>query len=230
MRQKSRILVIEDDADIQELIQFNLENHGYNVTTRMDGEEGLAYAFSNELDLLILDIMLPGIDGISVLREIRGHKKTESLPVIMLSAKGEESDVVVGLELGADDYMAKPFSPKELYSRIKAILRRSHRVEKTTAPSLIETGPVQIDIERHEVRVRGELITFTLAEFNIIRLLASRPGRVYTRDQILEFVSGGDTYLVDRNVDVHVRSIRKKLGQDKDLIETIRGVGYKCRE
>lgn len=227
MQAKAKILVIEDDSDILELIHFNLEMAGFEVLTTKNGEEGLRIAQDEGPDLVILDIMLPGIDGLSVLRRIRSSEQDKT-PVIMLSAKGEESDIINGLEIGADDYMVKPFSPNELIARIKAVLRRG--LESLTDATMIETGPLKIDLERHEIYLRNRPLSFTLAEFNILRLLASKPGRVFTRDQILEFIAGSDTYLVDRNVDVHVRSIRKKLGEDKDIIQTIRGVGYKCRD
>ncbi len=228
MQDSRRVLVIEDDPDISELIEFNLERHGFHVITAGDGEVGLQKATTQIPDIVLLDIMLPGIDGLSVLRKVRECQATKNVPVIMISAKGEESDIVIGLELGADDYMTKPFSPNELIARVKAVSRRSSG--KSEAKNLIEVGPLKIDCERHEIRVRNQDITFTLAEFNILKLLATRPGRVFTRDQILETVAGRDTYLVDRNVDVHIRSIRKKLDQDKDFILTIRGVGYKCKE
>lgn len=229
MRDKKKILVIEDDSDIKELIQYNLEAHGYQTQGVEDGEKGLGLAQRETFDLCILDIMLPGIDGLTVLRELRSHSQTKSMRVIMLTAKGEESDVVIGLELGADDYMVKPFSPKELVARSKAVLRRNVG-EETVAPDIIEVGPIKIDTERHEILVNNQRVAFTLAEFNVLKLLTSRPGRVFTRDQILDFVAGDDTFLGDRNVDVHVRSIRKKLGTEKEFISTIRGVGYKCQE
>lgn len=227
--QNFKILTIEDDPDILELIQFNLERNGFRAIGADNGEKGLKLAQSEAPALVILDIMLPGIDGLSVLKELRSKPETKNLKVIILTAKGEETDIVVGLELGADDYMTKPFSPKELLARIKAVIRRDQASFEPQS-EIIQTGPIQIDIGRHEITLHGETIPFTLAEFNILKLLASRPGRVFTRDQILEQVAGNDTYLVDRNVDVHVRSIRKKLGSDKDIITTIRGVGYKCKD
>jgi DNA-binding response OmpR family regulator len=222
------ILVIEDDADISELVQYNLERQGFKVHAANDGEDGLQMAQTILPSLIILDIMLPGVSGLKVCQKLREHGKTAQIPIVMLSAKGEEADIVTGLELGADDYVPKPFSPNELVARVRSVLRRVKSAQSTS--DVIEAGPLRIDLARHEVLVNGSHIPFTLAEFNVLRTLASKPGRVFTRDQLLEKISGGDTYLIDRNVDVHVRAIRKKLGDDSELITTIRGVGYKCRD
>lgn len=225
----SQVLVIEDDADISELVQYNLERQGYKVHVSGDGEHGLATALQLQPTMIVLDIMLPGISGLKVCQQLKENPKTVDIPIVMLSAKGEESDIVTGLELGADDYITKPFSPNELIARIKSVLRRSQRTAPVST-DVIEAGPVRIDSARHEVSINGAPMTFTLAEFNVLKTLVSKPGRVFTRDQLLEKISGGDTYLIDRNVDVHVRAIRKKLGDMADLILTIRGVGYKCKE
>lgn len=227
------ILLVEDEADISELIQFNLERHGFKVRTAANGEEGLKLAAEQTPKLMLLDIMMPGCDGLTVLRRIREAEATKSVPVMMLTAKGEESDIVVGLELGADDYMTKPFSPRELVARVKAMLRRSEDAFRPGANSTDQrqtVGPISIDGERHEAWIHGKSVAFTLAEFNLLRTLISRPGRVFTRDQLLEKITGGETYVIDRNVDVHVRAIRKKLDVDAEFIQTVRGVGYKCRE
>lgn len=227
------ILLIEDEADISELIQFNLERHGFKVRAAANGEEGLRMAAAQVPGLMLLDIMMPGCDGLTVLRKIRETQATKHVPVIMLTAKGEESDIVVGLELGADDYMTKPFSPRELVARVKAMLRRLDETQKpgaTAAGERLSVGPVSIDGDRHEAWIHGKPVAFTLAEFNLLKTLISRPGRVFTRDQLLEKITGGETYVIDRNVDVHVRSIRKKLDVDSEFIQTVRGVGYKCRE
>jgi DNA-binding response OmpR family regulator len=162
----------------------------------------------------------------------------KNVPVIMLTAKGEESDIVVGLELGADDYVTKPFSPKEIVARIRAVLRRASeeitRAGATAAPvstgDMLKVGPIEMDLEKHEAWVKGRPLVLTLAEFNLLKTLISKPGRVFTRDQILERVAGADTYVIDRNVDVHVRAVRKKLDEEAEFIQTVRGVGYKCRE
>ena len=226
------ILVIEDEPDIAELVQYNLEKQSFKVHTAQDGEKGLKLAQNVNPDLILLDIMLPGVDGLQVCRSLREKQDTKSIPIIMLSAKGEESDIVVGLELGADDYIPKPFSPKELTARIRAVLRRSkdavHVVDEEKEKKVI-AGPIALDPVRYEVALDGKPLTLTLAEFKLLYAMASKPGRVFTRDQLLNKISGGDTYLIDRNVDVHIRAIRKKLGAYADFIVTIRGVGYKCK-
>lgn len=226
------ILLVEDEADISELIQFNLERHGFKVRAAANGEDGLKMAAAQTPQLMLLDIMMPGCDGLTVLRRLREAPATRNIPVIMLTAKGEESDIVVGLELGADDYMTKPFSPRELVARVKAMLRRLDDTQKPAATSgeKLAVGPVSIDGDRHEAWIHGKPVAFTLAEFNLLKTLISRPGRVFTRDQLLEKITGGETYVIDRNVDVHVRAIRKKLDVDSEFIQTVRGVGYKCRE
>ena len=225
------ILVIEDDPDILELIEYNLNKEGFRVQCASDGEIGLREAMRVRPALIILDLMLPGIDGLSVCKKLKAQKETEFIPVIMLTAKSEESDVVVGLELGADDYITKPFSPRELTARIRALLRRSTNSNHATIDSnMIVLGPLSIDSMRHEVKWSGQDIAFTLAEYKILVALAATPGRVYSRDQLLDRITGGDAVVIDRNIDVHVRSIRKKLGEENDLIQTVRGVGYKCRD
>lgn len=225
---KPTILLIEDDPDILELAQYNLERDGFSVSTASDGEEGLRKAQGVKPDLIVLDLMMPGMDGLKVCQKLRASDDTKNTPIIMLTAKGEESDIVIGLEMGADDYMTKPFSPKELIARIRANLRRGPM--EISKSSVIEAGPITIHTDRHEVFHRGQPMALTLAEFKIMRMLASKPGRVFTREQLLETISGGDTFLVDRNVDVHIRALRKKLGEDAELIITIRGIGYKCKD
>ena len=225
------ILIIEDDGDIQELVQYNLERQGYKVIAAADGETGFKLALQSAPDLVLLDIMLPGIDGLSVCRRLRENNDTRHLPIIMITARGEESDIVVGLELGADDYVTKPFSPKELVARVRAVLRRAQdEVKDPAKTNRIVAGPVEIDDERHEAYYKGSPLKLTLAEFRLLQTLASRPGRVFTRDQLLERITGGDVYVIDRNVDVHIRAIRKKLDTDSEFIVTVRGVGYKCQE
>lgn len=232
MQAKTHILIIEDDPDLLELAQYNLEREQFGVITAMNGEEGLAKAQSTTPDLILLDIMMPGIDGLKVCKHLRNSPSTRNIPIIMVTAKGEEADKVIGLELGADDYMTKPFSPRELIARIRAILRRGnmHQNAGEAAEQIITVGPVHINTERHEVFLHEQPLVLTLAEFNILRTLLKKPGRVFTRDELLESIAGGDTFLVDRNVDVHIRALRKKLGADADLIMTIRGIGYKCKD
>jgi len=224
----TKILIIEDEPDILELVQYNLEKNGYHVYTAADGEDGVIEAKKIKPDAVILDLMLPGIDGLEVCRRLRQAEETKLVPIIMLTAKSEESDIVVGLELGADDYVTKPFSPRELLSRIRAVLRRCQVPTETAGQALVNVGPIQINHERHEAFYNGAPIPLTLTEFKLLSALLHKPGRVFTRDQLLEKINGGDTYVIDRNIDVHIRAIRKKLGDDAELIRTVRGVGYKC--
>ena len=227
--QRHNVLVIEDDPDILELIKYNLEKNGFNVCTAMNGEDGIAKAQENLPEIILLDIMLPTIDGLEVCKNLRQSETTIKIPIIMLTAKGEESDIVIGLELGADDYVTKPFSPNELVARIKAILRRNKIHKQMTPNNTITIGPLLIKKDRHEVSLNGNSLTLTLSEFNLLEALCSKPGRVFTREQLLDKIAGDNTYLIDRNIDVHIRGLRKKLGEDKDLIQTVRGIGYKCK-
>lgn len=226
------ILLIEDDSDISELVQYNLEREGFKVYTSGDGEIGLGQASQILPDLIVLDLMLPSQDGLSVCRKLRANPETQEIPIIMLTAKSEESDVVIGLEMGADDYVTKPFSPKELLARVRAVLRRPRMsaASAATQEGRRTVGPVTIDPDRHEVFLHSAPLQLTLAEYRLLSTLTSRPGRVFTREQLLEKITGGEAYVIDRNVDVHIRAIRKKLDTDADFIVTVRGVGYKCRE
>ena len=223
----SSLLVIEDDPDILELIKYNLENEGYKVHTSKNGELGLEQAKTIQPDLVLLDIMLPGMDGLAVCRKLRENPATTHLPIIMLTAKGEENDIVLGLELGADDYMVKPFGIKELKARIRTALRRKD-IQDTVGPNdVVNAGPITIDPTMHEIKINSKPVDLTLAEFKLIQTLATQPGRVFTRSQLLKTVSGEDTYVIDRNIDVHIRSLRKKFGDFAAHIVTIRGIGYK---
>ncbi len=237
------VLIIEDEADIRELIQFNLEREGFKTRTAKNGDEGLKSALANPPGMILMDIMMPVCDGITTLKKMReSSSPLKNTPVIMLSAKGEESDIVVGLELGADDYISKPFSPREVVARIRAVARRVSAESRsgatvtdvaTAAPGAtnrLKVGPVEMDLEKHEAWALGKSLVLTLAEFNLLRTLISKPGRVFTRDQILEKIAGTDTFVIDRNVDVHVRAVRKKLEDEAEFIQTVRGVGYKCRD
>jgi phosphate regulon transcriptional regulator PhoB len=225
-----KIVVIEDEADILEVIAYNLKREGYDVITSTSGEDGLEKIERAKPSLVVLDLMLPEVDGIELCRKLKADPLTQSIPVIMVTAKGEESDVVLGLGVGADDYVTKPFSPRELTARVKAVLRRSKsRVEIDRRERIAYEGVI-IDPQRHDVRVDGEAVVLTATEFRLLHLLASHPGRVFTRDQLLTRVVGEDAIVIDRNIDVHVRAIRKKLGARRDFIETIRGVGYRFKD
>ncbi|MDA8229450.1 MAG: response regulator transcription factor [Desulfitobacterium hafniense] len=225
----SRILIVDDEEPIQELLKFNLEKEGYSVILAQNGPQALERMQDSRPDLLVLDLMLPGMDGLEVCRQLRQDPKFRELPVIMLTAKSEEIDKVLGLELGADDYMTKPFSPRELLARIRARLRRSKPADEENE---IFRGELRIDLNRFKVFVRGEEAELTPKEFEILRVLAAHPGKVYSRDELLERVWGyeyaGDT----RTVDVHVRHLRLKIEKDPsnpEYIETLRGIGYRLK-
>ena len=225
-----RIVVIEDEEDILEVIAYNLKREGYDVVTSTSGEDGLEKIEHSAPQLVILDLMLPEIDGIELCRKLKADPLTQAIPVIMVTAKGEESDVVLGLGVGADDYITKPFSPREMVARVRAVLRRSRvRGEVDRRESVVRDGIV-IDPQRHDVKIDGESVILTATEFRLLHFLATHPGRVFTRDHLLTRVIGADAIVIDRNIDVHVRSIRKKLGAHRELIETIRGVGYRFKD
>ncbi len=228
MRKKA-ILIVEDDGDIQELIAYNLVREGFEVWQALTGEEGLRLAKSLRPDLILLDLMLPGIDGWEVCRSIRKDPEIGGIPIVMLTAKGEDVDVVTGLEIGADDYVTKPFSPRILTARIRAVLRRGDEPEKPD-PDVITLKGVEIYPRRHEVKVNGRPVTLTLTEFKILQLLASHPGWVYSREQIVSFVRGEGYPVTERAVDVQIVGLRKKLGEGGKSIVTVRGVGYKLAD
>jgi two-component system alkaline phosphatase synthesis response regulator PhoP len=227
---REKIVVIEDEADILEVIAYNLKREGYEVLESRDGEAGLRQIGRHAPDMIILDLMLPSIDGIEICRRLKSDAVTRSIPVIMVTAKGEESDIVLGLGVGADDYVTKPFSPKELIARVRAVLRRGQPKEEAGEQDRIEKGGLTIDLKRYEVKVDGKPVSFTATELRLLHFLASHPGRVFTRDQLLGRVIGEDAIVIDRNIDVHVRAIRKKIGPYQDYIETIRSVGYRFRD
>jgi DNA-binding response OmpR family regulator len=226
---KETILVIEDDSDIVEIIQYNFEREGHRVLTASNGEKGIEEARARRPALIILDLMLPGLDGIEVCKQLRADRETKNIPIVMLTAKSEESDIVLGLGVGADDYVTKPFSTKELLARITTVLRRGDIKGEHPVTTRIEREDIVIDPDRFEVTVRGKQTNLTLTEFKILAVLASNPGRVFTRQIILDKIQGGDAWVDDRNVDVHIRSIRRKLGDLADAVLTVRGVGYKFR-
>lgn len=227
---EEKILVIEDDNDIRELIRYNLIREGYKVSESSDGEDGLSKANSASFDLILLDLMLPGINGIEICKSLKGNPRTAGIPIIMVTAKGEEADIVIGLELGADDYVAKPFGPKVLIARIKAVLRRKQISVAAETGKAIKLDNLEINPGKREVLVDGKQVDLTFTEFQIIHFLASKPGWVFTRYQIVDAVKGEDYPVTDRSVDVQIVGLRKKLGPYGKNIETIRGVGYRLSE
>lgn len=224
---KARILIIEDDRDIVEMLEYNLAEAGYDTFSALNGKDGVALAARERPDLIILDIMLPVFDGFEVCRMLKNDKAVAHIPIIILSAKSQETDKVVGLELGADDYVTKPFSPRELIARTRAILRRGAGPQYD---GRIERGDIVMDSTRHRVKVSGERISLTLTEFKLLEFMARRPGVVFSRAQILDAVSGEEAMVYDRTVDAHIKSLRHKLGSAKSYIETIRGAGYRFKE
>lgn len=227
---REKILIIEDEPDILEMITYNLEREGFAVSATANGEEGLLKAKREGPRLVLLDLMLPGMDGIEVCRRMRADPVTSSIAVIMLTAKGEESDVVLGLGIGADDYITKPFSPKVLIARVKAVLRRGIVSDEAQPGDILKRGDLVIDLTRHEASVGGEALALTPTEFKLLHFLASYPGRVFPRDHLISRVIGEDVIVLSRNIDVHIRSLRKKLGDHRELIETVRGVGYRFQD
>jgi two-component system phosphate regulon response regulator PhoB len=223
-----RILVVDDEPDLLELARFNLDQAGFQVEVAETGEEGLERLRRSRPDLVILDLMLPGLSGEEVCRRLRADPGLADLPVIMLTAKGEEVDRVVGFELGADDYVTKPFSPRELVLRVKAVLRR--RSEPQSGGSVLERGPLRLDPERHRCLVEGGEVVLTAKEFQLLEALMRRPGRVMTRERLLDDVWGSDIAVTTRTIDTHLKRLREKLGAASDLIETVRGVGYRFAE
>ena len=226
---KEKILVVDDEEDILELLRFNLSREGCQVSCASSGEEALRLVQSEIPDLVVLDLMLPGIDGLEVTRRLKSDPNTKHLPIVMLTAKGEEADIVTGLELGADDYVTKPFSPRILVARVRAVLRRKVK-EAPEETSVIRIHDLIIDPRRHEVLVNGEPVVLTFTEFGILNYMARRPGWVFTRFQIVDAVKGEDYPVTDRSVDVQIVGLRKKLGPAGKYIETVRGVGYRFKE
>ncbi len=231
---KQKILVVDDESAILELIQYNLEKAGYEVVTASDGSMACQKALAEKPDLLVLDIMLPGMDGLEVCRRLTADPQTMQIPILFLTARREEIDRVIGLEMGGDDYVTKPFSPRELVARIKAILRRSQRNgEKNADTHILKIGELHIDPERHEITIRNELVNLTAKEFELLLFLASNAGKVFNREVLLEKLWDYNYFGDARTVDVHIRHIREKIEMDPsqpEYILTVRGVGYKFRE
>ena len=228
-----KILVVEDEPDIRKLVQYNLAQERFNVLEAEDGEQALKLLQREKPNLVILDLMLPGLSGMELCKLLRQRAETANLPILMLTAKAGEADRVVGLEMGADDYLAKPFSPREMVARVKAILRRSETSAAGDGARNYEKGPLRVDYSTYEVIVRGKLVKLTLKEFELLRFLIQNPSRVLSRDQLLDRVWGGETFVTPRTVDVHIRRLRKAIENDDRnprWILTVRGVGYKFDE
>ncbi|RKX23006.1 MAG: DNA-binding response regulator [Candidatus Zixiibacteriota bacterium] len=223
------IIIIEDEADIQELIKYTLSKEGYKVTGFTSGEEGLKSVKQLKPDLILLDLMLPGMDGLEICRQLKKESTTDHIPIIMLTAKTEESDIVSGLEMGADDYITKPFSPKVLIARIRSLFRRL-KSKEITEQSVIELDDIIINPGKFEVLVNSKPIVLTLTEFQILHQLAKKPGWVFTRDQLIDSIRGEDVIITDRSIDVQIVGLRKKLGKLGHQIETVRGIGYRFKE
>jgi two-component system, OmpR family, alkaline phosphatase synthesis response regulator PhoP len=226
---KQEILAVDDEEDILELLRFNLTKEGFSVVCAASGEEALKSALSKRPDLILLDLLLPGIDGLEVARRLKNDSSTKDIPVVMVTAKGEEADIVTGLEVGAEDYITKPFSRKVLIARVRAVLRR-----KAAAPvedkEVLAVRDLLIHPGRREVLVKGKPVPLTFTEFGILNFLARRPGWVFTRSQIVDAVKGDEYFVTDRAVDVQIVGLRKKLGSGANAIETVRGVGYRFKE
>jgi two-component system, OmpR family, alkaline phosphatase synthesis response regulator PhoP len=230
---RETVLVVDDERDILELVKYNLDKEGYQVTVVATGEDALAAARTKMPDIVILDLMLPGVDGLEVCRRLKGDPKTRSIPIVMLTAKGDEADVVAGLELGASDYVTKPFSPRVLTARIRAVLRRGDEAQDDEATMRIKD--LTIHPGRHQVLIKDKPVELTATEFRILLFLAKRPGWVFTRQQIVDAAQGDDAFVTDRfvtdrSVDVHIVSLRRKLGGGGASIETVRGVGYRLQD
>ena len=224
---KPLILVVEDEADIAEILEYNLEREGFEVEVQSRGDQALEVIRKNKPSLVLLDLMLPGLDGLELTRILKRDERTSSLPIVMLTAKGEEVDRIVGLELGADDYLAKPFSPREVVLRVKAVLRRSR--ENTEDAPTFEAGDLRLDVPGHRLLVAGSEVPLTATEFRLMKVLMGRPGRVQTRARLLSDVWGYAEDVDSRTVDTHIRRLRRKLGDESQRIETVIGVGYRLR-
>ena len=225
---KSKILLVDDEKDIVEFLQYNLIQEGFDVITAFDGVEALDKV-KEKPDLIILDVMMPKMDGYEVCLRLRENKDHENIPVIFLTAKSSEVDEIKGLDLGADDFIQKPVSPKKIVARVKSNLRKAEAIAGETGNIVLKAGPLEIDREKYQILIDGEVTVFPKKEFEILSYLAAHPGKVFPREKILSDVWGSDVYVVERTIDVHVRKIREKLGDHSRIIETIKGVGYRFR-
>jgi len=224
------IAVVDDEPDILELVSLHLKNNHFRVREFSDGSGFIRYLNSETPDLVVLDLMLPDADGFEICKYLKRKKDLSHIPIVMLTAKSEETDTILGLELGADDYVRKPFSPNELIARIKTVLRRTESRQENDIPLKIRVGNITIDTDKHEVVVDGNKVELTSAEFRILQLLASQKGRVFSRDRILDHLWGNEKIVVDRTIDVHIRHLRSKIGSASKLIRNVHGVGYKLEE
>ena len=229
MANKPTILVVEDEEDLRDIVIYNLDREGYETVGVESGEEGLEQAIALKPDLVLLDLMLPGMNGMDVCREIKQNESTKSIPVIMVSAKGEEADIVSGLELGADDYVTKPFSPRILLARVRSVLRRSKETEQEDV-SILHVNGLTIDVKKFQLDIKGKPVDLTKSEFGILLFLAGHRGWVFTRYQIVDAIRGDKYVVTERAIDVQIAGLRKRLGEHADLIETVRGVGYRFKE
>lgn len=227
---KETILIVDDEEDIVELIKYNLGNEGYSILTAFTGEKAIKIASRFQPDLIVLDLMLPGIDGLDVTKYLKNNKKTNNIPIIMLTAKGEESDIVIGLEMGANDYISKPFSPKVLIARIRAIFRRRKKDSDLKPERINQEGSLIIDRAKHLVTIDGTILDLTLSEFELLSFLVDKKGWVFTRKQIVDAIHGEGYSVTERSVDVIIVGLRKKLKNHASEIETVRGVGYRFKE
>ena len=226
----SLIFVVEDEPDLREIMLYNLVREGYQALGFESGSEGLEAIRAKQPNLVILDLMLPDMDGLTVCQQVRAESAIKATPIIIVSAKEEESDVVIGLGIGADDYVPKPFSTRELIARVKALLRRTQRSQQLSDQDRIVNGDLVIDAGKHEVSIAAQPVKLTATEFKLLRYLAANPGRAFSREQLLDRVVGDGVVVVDRNIDVHIRAVRKKIGEYAGHIETVRGVGYRFAE
>ncbi len=227
---KLKVLVVDDEEDLQELLRYNLEKEGYSVSCVSSGEEALASVRKSVPDIIVLDLMLPGMDGFDVCRALKKEQKSARIPIVMLTAKGEDTDIVAGLELGADDYVTKPFSPRVLIARLRMVLRRKRKDDAPSAAETIEIRNLTIDPQRHRVSIKGRSVELTATEFALLHHLAGKPGWVFTRGQLIDSIKGSDYAVTERSIDVQIAGLRKKLGAAGENIETVHGVGYRFKE
>jgi len=225
---KAKIVLIEDEQDIADLLKLQASLEGYKLLVEHDGLNGYRLIEREKPDIVVLDLMLPGMSGLDVCRKMKAHADLKEIPVVMISAKSEDLDVILGLEMGADDYVTKPFSPKVLFSRVKAVLRRGKEAEKS--PKIINFGPFTLEVDRYLLKKHGKVIPLTLSEFSILLRLVSNKGKVLTRNQLLDEMHGDDSFVLDRNIDVHIAALRKKMGNEFKGIQTVRGLGYRFME